>query len=177
MNLRKRSYNHQDHRVSRTTEGLCSVYKHSSRDSEILLRDFGPINQIPRLSSGNRLEETVTLDIKCHTKKTMLDNSCTDLNATHINLSSMTSFEVKSYAMQKATTILTHLRKEIKISSLRNFQTEDAMKLGLCEAISRMRQHSIQEKTKSKTDIPLDFKIKYNPHFAGKHIKRLFLNT
>ena len=111
MNLRKRSYNHQDHRVSRTTEGLCSVYKHSSQDSEILLRGFGPINPIPRLSSGNRLEETGTLDIKCHTKKTILDNSCTDLHATHINLSSMASFEVKSYAMQKATTILKHLSK------------------------------------------------------------------
>ena len=132
MNLRKRSYNHQyithiiqireQHArlldwVSRTTEGLCPVCKHSSQESEILLRGFGPINPIPRLSSGNRLEETGSLDIKCHTKKTKLDNSCTDFHATHINLSSMASFEVKSYTLQKAATILTHLskRKLIKI--------------------------------------------------------------
>ena len=109
-------------------------------------------------------------------RRQKLGNFCTDPHATH-NPSSTVSFEVRSSAMQRTTTILTRLSKR-KISSWRKLSSRGYDDAELSKADSSInfedRQHFIKEKPKS-TAIPLVFKTKYNPHFAGKYIKQALL--
>ena len=127
---------------------------------------------------GKRFDETGILDIKCHTKKTetgqfLHRSSC------HLNPSSTVSSEVRSSAMQKTTTISTHLSRR-KISLWRNFQPEGTTTLSSPKRTpqSILRTANISSK---KSQGPHQYlwssRPSTTPISPGSILDRLFSNT
>ena len=111
-------------------------------------------------------------------RRQRLDNSYIDLHATH-NPSSTVSSEVRSSAMQKTTTISTHLSRR-KISLWRNFQPEVTITLSSPKRTpqSILRTANISSKKSQSPHQYLWFsRPSTTPISPGSILDRLFSNT
>ena len=111
-------------------------------------------------------------------RRQRLDNFNIDLHATH-NPSSTVSSEVRSSAMQKTTTISTHLSRR-KISLWRNFQSEGTITLSSPKRTpqSILRTANISsKKSQSPHQYLWSSRPSTTPISPGSILDRLFSNT
>jgi hypothetical protein len=125
---------------------------------------------------GKRFEETGVPDIKCHTKKTetgqfLHRSSCHPQPV----FDGFLRGEIIRYAKNNSYFKTFEEKKDFFMKKLSARGYDDAELLKASSSINfEDRQLYIQERHKSP-QIPLVFKTKYNPHFAGKDMKRAIL--
>ena len=122
---------------------------------------------------GKRFEETGILDIKCHTKKTETGQF---LHRSFCHPQPVFEGFLKGEIIR----YIKNNNNEDTFEDKKSFFKEKLLARGYSEAeldkasssVSfEDRQNYIQENPKT-TEVPLVFKTKYNPHYAGKYLKK-----